>query len=318
MKKYRLTEESMEYAGKKLYRIQSLICIGKVKKGDLGGWIEKEDNLSQNGTCWVGEEAHVYGNARVEDNAWVTDHASVGGNASINGQSLVFGHATIGGSAKICGSAKIGGMAQVYDRAVVLENATVYDHAIICDQACIMEEAQITGWATVYGRSVVQGQSKVGGNAKLSGNSCVRKNGIVCEHMCICNNACVEHDLTNSRNIQENLMAQCGLVACDGKVTCYKVVRDDLSSFHDHSFKYKVGEWAEVENPEISDKSCASGLHFGSADYWSYHYKDGYMILVAEVDLDDIITIQEGKIRCKRAFIKGTAQLRRNIINEGD
>lgn len=50
--KYKLTNESMiNAAGKKLFRIKALVDIEEygVKKGDLGGWIEKEDNLSQSG-----------------------------------------------------------------------------------------------------------------------------------------------------------------------------------------------------------------------------------------------------------------------------
>lgn len=311
MKKYRLTEECIEHSGKKLYRIQALFTMDKFEYGELVGWIEKEENLSQDGSCWVGGDAKVYGDARVVDNAWVKGNASVSNSALISGMSTVFGYATIGGSAKV------GGMAKVYDYAVVLGDATVSENAVICGHAGIIENAEISGSARVYGCSVAQGRSKVGGYAKISGNSNLR-NAVVCSEMHICNNACVESDLTDRKNIQENLIAQCGLVACDGKVTCYKVVRDDLSSLRDPSFKYKVGEWTEAENPRISDESCAPGLHFGAADYWMSHYKNGYLILIAEVNLDDIITIQEGKIRCKRAFIKGTAQLRRNIINEGD
>lgn len=306
MKKYKLTDECMEvYSGKKLYRIQALLTMDKFKAGDLGGWIEKEENLSQDGSCWVGGDAKVYDDARVVDNAWVYGHATVNRSALISGMSMVFGCATIGGSAKV------GDRSKVYDHAVVLKNATVSDSAAIFGHAGIIENAEISDSAMVYGSSVVQGRSKVGGYAKISGNSNLR-NAVVCHEMRICNNACVESDLTDRKNIQENLIAQCGLIACDGKVTCYKVVRDDLSSLRDPFFKYQVGEWAKAEYPRISDESCAPGLHFGAADYWMSHYKNGYLILIAEVNLDDIITIQNGKIRCKRAFIKGTAQLSRN------
>lgn len=52
-------------AGKKLFRIKALVDIEEygVKKGDLGGWIEKEDNLSQSGNAWIFGEARVYGDA---------------------------------------------------------------------------------------------------------------------------------------------------------------------------------------------------------------------------------------------------------------
>lgn len=42
---------------KKLFRIKALISFGNVKVGDMGGYIEKEENLSQYG------DAKVYGNA---------------------------------------------------------------------------------------------------------------------------------------------------------------------------------------------------------------------------------------------------------------
>ena len=60
-----------------LYRIEALRNFGYVKKGDLGGWIEKEDNLSQSGTCWVYDEAIVFQDAKVSGKAKVCCHAKV-------------------------------------------------------------------------------------------------------------------------------------------------------------------------------------------------------------------------------------------------
>ena len=47
MKKYILTENTKQISGKTLYQIESLIDFLNIHKGDLGGWIEKEENLSQ-------------------------------------------------------------------------------------------------------------------------------------------------------------------------------------------------------------------------------------------------------------------------------
>lgn len=70
MKKYELTEEMIEWFGRTLYRIRACkdfetINGTMVQKGDLGGFIEKEDNLSQEGRSWVGDNAKVCGNAEV-------------------------------------------------------------------------------------------------------------------------------------------------------------------------------------------------------------------------------------------------------------
>ena len=63
-KKYELTNESIELTKDDeskvtLYRIKALKDFCDVKEGELGGWVESEDNLSQEGTCWVYEDAEV-------------------------------------------------------------------------------------------------------------------------------------------------------------------------------------------------------------------------------------------------------------------
>ena len=70
--KYILTKESIQFGGRTFYRIKALKDFGDVKAGDLGGYIEKELNLSQGGNCWVSDNAVVLGNARVRDNAIAT------------------------------------------------------------------------------------------------------------------------------------------------------------------------------------------------------------------------------------------------------
>ena len=68
-KKYKLTKENISYCGKTLYRIEALKDFANVKKGDKGGYIKKENNLSQEGNCWIYDNAKVYENAKVCGNA---------------------------------------------------------------------------------------------------------------------------------------------------------------------------------------------------------------------------------------------------------
>ena len=68
MRKYELTKETKTLIdGTVLHRIRALIDIPKlgVKAGELGGLIEKENNLSQDGDAWVYGDAKVYGDAEV-------------------------------------------------------------------------------------------------------------------------------------------------------------------------------------------------------------------------------------------------------------
>ena len=70
-KKYELMDETIVVNGRTLHRIKSLRDIEGtlVRKGDLGGFIEKEENLSHKGNCWIYNDTCVYGDARVYGDA---------------------------------------------------------------------------------------------------------------------------------------------------------------------------------------------------------------------------------------------------------
>ena len=104
MKKFKLTSEFIvDISGVKLFRIKALIEFGNVKAGDLGGYIEKEENLSHMGDAWVSDDARISGNAQVFGNAWVFGNARVFGNAQ------VFGNARVSGDAQVFGDAQVSG-----------------------------------------------------------------------------------------------------------------------------------------------------------------------------------------------------------------
>lgn len=106
MKKFELTSEFItNVLGTKLFRIKALVEFGDVSAGELGGYIEKEGNLSQDGNAWVYDNAKVSGNARVSGNAWVYDNACVSGNAKVSGNACVSDNACVSGNARVYGDA---------------------------------------------------------------------------------------------------------------------------------------------------------------------------------------------------------------------
>lgn len=88
MKKFELTTESIYLLGTKLFRIKALVTFGCVKKGELGGFVEKEENLDHTGSAWI------FGNAKVYGNALVHGGEEVSGNAEVSGNQM---HATVKG-----------------------------------------------------------------------------------------------------------------------------------------------------------------------------------------------------------------------------
>ena len=94
-KKYKLTEETINVNGSILHRIEALKDFANIKKGDKGGFVKKEENLSQSGDCWVYGNAEVYNDAMVYDNAKVYEDAEACGNVDVFGNAEIRGDAVI-------------------------------------------------------------------------------------------------------------------------------------------------------------------------------------------------------------------------------
>lgn len=141
--KYKLTANTIIRKGIILYQIEALQSFRKVKRGDYGGYIEKESNLSQEGNCWVHNVALVYNDANISGNAQITDNAEIFGNAQI------LDNAYIGISSKVYGNAV------VRNNGVVHCSGVVYDNAEVCDDAKVSDGGKLYGNAKASGKMVV-------------------------------------------------------------------------------------------------------------------------------------------------------------------
>ena len=150
-KHFELTDKFIINAfGIKLLQIK---CTRKIKHadvGDLGGYIEKEDNLSGDawvcGDAWVSGNAQVSGDAKVSGDAWVSGDAKVYGNAQVSGDAWVCGDAQVSGNAQVSGDAKVSGNAKVYGNAQVSGNAKVYGNAQVSGDAKVSNNNEHCGF----------------------------------------------------------------------------------------------------------------------------------------------------------------------------
>lgn len=143
-KKYELTSETtlLRNGITVLYRIKAVRDFDDVKAGDLGGWVESEDNLAHDDNCWIYKDAMVYGDAYVDKNAKIKDHARV------------YDDAWVTENAEIYGEAIIGGCACIRDFASVFGNTFIHGCAIVC------EYAKVFGCARVGAQAYISGHSK--------------------------------------------------------------------------------------------------------------------------------------------------------------
>ena len=145
-KKYELTDETYNHYGKKLYRIRALKNFDDVKAGDLGGFVEKEENLSQHGRCWIYDDAKVYEDAKVWSDAKIYD----------------FAH--------IFGKAEIRGYAKVYDNAMILDTVHVYENAEIRGNVKVFNTVRVYGNAKLDDEVVLDGGIDIRGNSEIKGD----------------------------------------------------------------------------------------------------------------------------------------------------
>lgn len=141
--KYKLTDETIDFKGIILHRIECIASFGKVRAGEKGGFVKSEKNLSQDGNAWVYDNAWVYGDA------WVYGNAKVYGNAEVYGNALVHGNA------------KVYGCAEVYGNVGVFDNAKVYGCAEVFGNALVYDKAKVYGCADIYGDTELCGNAEV-------------------------------------------------------------------------------------------------------------------------------------------------------------
>ncbi|WBM68843.1 YdcK family protein [Buttiauxella sp. WJP83] len=180
MNKYQLTGDARlhDYLidGKKqqvkLWQVMALYDFGDVKAGQLGGWIENEDNLSQHGHCWIyGSECVVYGGSNVADDAQIHGSSTLCHQAHVSGksfveQSLISGECHIFDAARILnGSQVIAVRGLTADEDQLLK---IYGNATV-NASRVVHQAQIFGNAIVN-NAFIEHRAEVFGHAVLEGN----------------------------------------------------------------------------------------------------------------------------------------------------
>ena len=286
---------------------------------DRGGFIEHEGNLSQEGSCFVWNEAVVRDDAKVEEDALVEDRATVRDKARVYGKATVAGESQVFSKAQVYGEASVHGMVYIQDNvrfhgdaiangdANILEDAEVYDNAQILQNGVVRGCAKVGGRVTVKGDAYVSGDALLEGLVMAVGSTNVTGKAKATENQYIIGR--LTKDIDKGKNKEDSLYAQTLHYPLDGKIVLFKAAYrpkkfineddppDAYPSIHDPNFKYRIGETKAVKADESMD-SCAEGLH---ASHLLYFRSDPlFAFLACEIAMEDIITIQQGKVRCRK------------------
>lgn len=145
----------------RLYRIQALRDFGDVKKGDLGGYIQTEKNLSHSGNCWIYDKAIAGDDSKVKDNAKVMDGAIVRGAAVVSKNAVLTDDAKVASSAIVTDNAVVK-FTDIYGENVIKDNA-VLNHGEIWGNLVVSGNAKLSGGFNFFGYK----QGEIGGNIDL-------------------------------------------------------------------------------------------------------------------------------------------------------
>ena len=108
MKKYEILmdeKNTIEFEGHTLHRIKALRDFGDIKTGDLGGYVENENNLSHEGNCWI------YDDAKAMDYSVISDNSRMYNNSTMYGNSVMYDNS------------------EMYDNTKMYDNSTLYNNS---------------------------------------------------------------------------------------------------------------------------------------------------------------------------------------------
>ena len=136
-KKYELVPETVtEFYCKPMYRIRALKDFSNVKKGDLGGYVESEENLSQEGNCWiydgsiVGLGAKVVEDAVVKGYSNVIEHSRISNNAIVEKDSVIKGGSSIKFNSRVINSMVVGesfvAFSTINERSLIEQGSNIW------------------------------------------------------------------------------------------------------------------------------------------------------------------------------------------------
>ena len=168
MKKYELIKESKDtFMGREIFRIRALKDFRNVKVGDIGGWVCSENNLSQEGECWIYDEAKCLDNAIIYDNARMSDNARMYNEAKMYDNAVMLNNSIMYDNSKMFNKAKMFGKSVMRDNAEMCGNATMYDSSIMYDNSKMFNNSKMYDEARMYDYAVMFNDSKMFGNSKM-------------------------------------------------------------------------------------------------------------------------------------------------------
>lgn len=240
-----------------VHRIKALKDIGEeVKAGDVGGFIESEDNLDIYDDSWIYDSAIVCGNAVIE-NSEVRTHAFISDHVTITEKSKISGRAVISGNVRISNSI-VDDDAHITGCVTVSKNSYVNGDADLRGNVCMIDSVA-TGMCklaenVILHNSHVLEYASLGGSCKIvestvKDNAYVAGNAIVISSV-VKDKAEVKDSVTIANCIVKEEAVLLGRANLDGHLTIHNSDQVfSVASFNPKHSRTPLGASARLNGP---------------------------------------------------------------------
>lgn len=185
-KKYEVTNITMEFGERTLYRIRALKDFADVKTGDLGGWVSGENNLSQEGNCWIYDEAKcmdnskIYGNSTMHDYSEMYDYSIMYGDSEMHNYtemhdySIMYSYSKMYGCSKMRDSSTMYGNSKMYGNSMMCGRSKMFDYSEMFDDSAMYDNSIMNGYSIMFDSSEMHDNSEMHDYSKMYGDSILK------------------------------------------------------------------------------------------------------------------------------------------------
>ena len=148
-RKYEMTNITMEFEERTLYRIRALKNFRNVKAGDLGGWVSGKHNLSQEGDCWIYDEAkcmdnaRMYHNSAMYNNAVMCDFSEMHGCSEMHNYSAMLDNSRMYNCSAMYDNSRMYNDSKMYNNSRMFDNSAMYNNAVMLDNSKMFENSRM-------------------------------------------------------------------------------------------------------------------------------------------------------------------------------
>ena len=167
-RKYEMTNITMEFEERTLYRVRALKNFRNVKAGDLGGWVSGKHNLSQEGDCWIYDEAkcmdnaRMYHNSAMYNNAVMCDFSEMHGCSEMHNYSAMLDNSRMYNCSAMYDNSRMYNDSKMYNNSRMFDNSAMHNNTVMLDNSKMFEnsrmyrDSRLKNKESLYGKLVTK------------------------------------------------------------------------------------------------------------------------------------------------------------------